>query len=66
MLEQFDVTNAFTESEIDNVVYAEPPEGNYPQHIFDGTPCVLKLNKPFMIMALSKPHACGNLNFDHT
>lgn len=43
-LEHFDVTNAFTQSEIDKVVYVEPPKG-YPQHDAHGKPCVLKLNK---------------------
>jgi len=43
-LEHFDVTSAFTQSEIDKVIFVEPPEG-YPQRTPDGTPCVLKLRK---------------------
>jgi len=43
-LEHFDVTSAFTQSEIDKVIYVEPPKG-YPQRTRDGTPCVLKLRK---------------------
>ena len=43
-LEHFDVTNAFTQSEIDKVIYVEPPKG-YPQVSPNGSPCVLKLRK---------------------
>jgi len=43
-LEHFDVTSAFTQSEIDKVIFVEPPKG-YPQHALDGSPCVLKLHK---------------------
>ena len=43
-LEHFDVTNAFTQSEIDKVIYVEPPKG-YPQISSNGAPCVLKLRK---------------------
>ena len=43
-LEHFDVTSAFTQSEIDKVIYVEPPKG-YPQRTHDGTSCVLKLRK---------------------
>jgi len=43
-LEHFDVTSAFTQSEIDKVIFVEPPKG-YPQHASDGSPCVLKLRK---------------------
>ena len=43
-LEHFDVTNAFTQSDIDKVIYVEPPKG-YPQCDPNGLPCVLKLRK---------------------
>jgi hypothetical protein len=43
-LEHFDVTSAFTQSEIDKVIFVEPPRG-YPQVAPDGSPCVLKLHK---------------------
>ena len=43
-LEHFDVTNAFTQSDIDKVIYVEPPKG-YPQLDPDGSPCVLRLRK---------------------
>ena len=43
-LEHFDVTNAFTQSEIDKVIFVEPPKG-YPQLAPNGSPCVLKLRK---------------------
>ena len=43
-LEHFDVTSAFTQSEIDKVIYVEPPKG-YPQRAPDGSPCVLRLRK---------------------
>jgi len=43
-LEHFDVTSAFTQSEIDKVIFVEPPKG-YPQSTPDGTPCVLRLRK---------------------
>ena len=43
-LEHFDVTNAFTQSDIDKVIYVEPPKG-YPQSDPNGLPCVLKLRK---------------------
>ena len=35
-------TNAFTQSEIDKVIYVEPPKGD-PQVSSNGAPCVLKL-----------------------
>jgi hypothetical protein len=43
-LEHFDVTNAFTQSDIGKVIYVEPPKG-YPQCDSNGLPCVLKLRK---------------------
>ena len=43
-LEHFDVTSAFTQSEIDKIIFVDPPKG-YPQQSPDGTPCVLKLRK---------------------
>jgi len=43
-LEHYDVTSAFTQSEIDKVIFVEPPKG-YPQVAPDGSPCVLKLHK---------------------
>ena len=43
-LEHFDATSAFTQSEIDKVIFVEPPKG-YPQHVSDGSPCVRKLRK---------------------
>ena len=43
-LEHFDVMSAFTQSEIDKVIFVEPPK-SYPQLTPDGTPCVLKLRK---------------------
>ena len=39
-LEHFDVTNAFTQSDIDKVIYVEPPKG-YPQVNPNGSLCVL-------------------------
>ena len=44
-IDQFDVTNAFTEAKIDAVVYVEPPEGDYTGTGRDGKPRVLKLRK---------------------
>ena len=43
-LEHFDVTNAFTQAEIDSEIYVEPPKGyeTYDEH---GNPYVLRLNK---------------------
>ena len=43
-LEHFDVTSAFTQSEIVKVIFVEPPKG-YPQSTPDGTPCVLRVRK---------------------
>jgi len=39
-LEHFDVTNAFTQSDINKVIYVKPPKG-YPQCDSNGLPCVL-------------------------
>ena len=43
-LEHFDVTNAFTQSEIDSEIYVEPPQG-YEKYDENGKSYVLKLNK---------------------
>ena len=43
-LEHFDVTNAFTQSEIDSDIYVEPPQG-YEKYDENGKSYVLKLNK---------------------
>ena len=43
-LEHFDVTNAFTQSVLDKVIYVEPPKG-YPQANPNGSSCVLNLRK---------------------
>jgi len=44
-LEHFDVTNAFTEAEIDSLIFIEPPEGFYKEKMRDGKPPVLKLKR---------------------
>ena len=43
--EHFDVTSAFTQSEIDAEIYVEAPPGNFTQKDSKGRPKVLKLNK---------------------
>jgi len=43
-LEHFDVTNTFTQSDIDKVIYVGPPKG-YPQCDPNDSPCALKLRK---------------------
>lgn len=43
-LEHFDVTNAFTQSDIDSEIYVDPPKG-YEKIDKDGNPYVLKLKK---------------------
>ena len=43
-LEHFDVTNAFTQSEMDKGIFVEPPK-RYPHFAPNGSPCVLKLRK---------------------
>jgi hypothetical protein len=44
-LEHFDVTNAFTEAEIDSLIFIEPPDGFYKEKMKDGKPPVLKLKR---------------------
>ena len=44
-LEHFDVTNAFTQSDIDAVIYVEAPPGNFTPKDSKGRPKVLKLQK---------------------
>ena len=43
-LEHFDVTSAFTQSDIDCDIYVEPPKG-YPMKTTDGRDAVLKLKR---------------------
>ena len=43
-LEHFDVTNAFTQSDIDSVIYVEPPRG-FEKYDKDGKSYVLKLKR---------------------
>ena len=44
-LDHFDVTNAFTQSDIDAVIYVEAPPGNFTPKDSQGRPKVLKLQK---------------------
>ena len=44
-LDHFDVTNAFTQSDIDAVIYVEPPPGNFTPKDSKGRPKLLKLQK---------------------
>ena len=43
-LDHYDVTNAFTQSEIDTEIYVEPPPG-YEEYDANGKTMVLKLRK---------------------
>ena len=43
-LEHFDVTNAFTQSDIDSEIYVEPPRG-FEKYDENGKSCVLKLKR---------------------
>ena len=44
-LDHFDVTSAFTQSEIDAEIYVEPPPGGFTPKDTKGRPKVLKLKK---------------------